>query len=356
MFVDIASIALGMIVGTIYAFSGFRDEGKSDALIDNSRVKNLVYILGGLPLTLLGDFSKVTGGQPLQLTGYYLLAVVVTALIIIVVVTIVLAISARALVSRDSRYAGIEPYELALVYLHSGFRAYRDAKEAAIAKAESKVIPAHEALWNFNSLLIAERHFASNPASGPVVFDQVLAAISTAAQGYLFHIPGAAFVVNYMVAVPRAAATPQQLSLLRFNDPPPNDNCSHLLVVMKYQAGALAPFISLPVRAANDYVLPGAPEAFVRKQPQIMSRKVAFPPKSPIPAAIQTDIGEFFLRAEFESVLSIPLVRGSDCVGIINVESRGKDAFVEMEPVSRLVRALQPHCTLLAYMLERSSA
>jgi hypothetical protein len=347
-----------------YQASG--DEGRTPNLKDNPRVKNLIYIGSALPTTLVADFGKLAGKDAqFQITGYYLVSAFGTGFGVIIIFAIAFAVSAHMLKRRDATYRLISPLDLAMVYLHSGFAAYRQARADEIIKAQAKIVPAHEALWNFNSLLVAEKRYLNerSEATRGFVINQVLTAMSTAAEAYLSHVPSVSFVANYMIAVPRDQATPEQLELIKFNSAP-HEDLRYILVLMRYQDGVTAPRISLPIRSARDYVLPGAPETFETLKPHtVTSRDYAFPRGSRIPRGIQDEIKAYFRVADFESFISLPLIRDDTrCVGIVNIDSRGGDAFAEPppagrrarvdDPVARLVKALQPHCTLLAYMLD----
>ena len=347
------AILVGIAAGFLYAVSGFRDTGKSQTLKDNARVKNLVYVAAALPTTLVADLGKLPGADAsLPLTLYYVGSAIASALVSIFAIAATIVLMDGRLVKRDGRYGSIQPSALALVYIHSGFEAYRSVKADEIAKAQTRVIPFHEALWNFNILLLGEKQYlaAPSPAAKGFVIHQILAAISTLAQGSMAHLPNVKIASNYMLCVDPATATAQQLELLKFNVGT-HDDCSSLLVLMTYEAGVTAPRISLPIRKSRDYVLPGAPEAFDSHQAQVMSRRVSFPTRSKIPKPVQDEIRADFEKVKFESFLSLPLVKGDSCVGIVNIESRDGDAFASPADVDRLVRALQPHCTLLTYML-----
>lgn len=356
----LAAICAGCASGFLYAFSGFNADKETATLDKNPRVHNLKYVLAVLPTVLVADIAKMGGGLTnpdthFHLTLWYVGTTIVVAGFFIGITALILAVKDWKLACADG-YESISSQNLVVTYLHHGFAAYRKAKEQAINDARnehSHSLPAHEALWNFNGLMIATRRYERQPTETlrESVINEILKAMSTAAKAYLSHVPKAKFASNYMLPVPVAQATERHLACIKFNDG--IAGCSHLLVLVAYEDGNVgAPMVSLPIREPRDYVLPGAPEAFVTLLKTSLSRNVSFAGASStqVPRDIQQQMRDYFEGARFESFISLPLMRDKHCVGIVNIDSIDADAFANQEYTERLVRALQPHCTLLASM------
>jgi hypothetical protein len=299
----------------------------------------------------VADFGKLgPADTSIPLTAYYVGATLFVALVAISATAITFSISNERLAKSDPRYNSVRAHDLMWTYLHYGFAAYRQAKEQAIAEGQAKFMPAHEALWNFNGLLLGEKRYLRSLDSTvkEIVINEILKAMSTHAKAFLSHVPKATFAANYMIPAAAVDVTPTHKALLKFNEGPAG--FSHLLVLMSYEDGSIAaPKIALPIRdgaVAGHYILPGAPEAFIRQQPTSMTRNVSFP--ADIPKDIQKQMREYLKAAKFESFISLPLIHDKQSVGIVNIDSVGADAFASQEHTERLVQALQPHCTLLA--------
>ena len=343
-------VLAGVGAGLLYAFSGFNDPKQTSTLANNPRIQNLKYAGSVLPTALVADFGKLGPvDATIPLTAYYMGTTLLVALIAIGSTAISFSVSNGRLARSDPRYGSVRARDLVWIYLHYGFAAYRQGKEQALAEGQAKIMPAHEALWNFNGLLLGEKRYlkSRDETVREIVVNEILKAMSTHAKAFLGHVPGARFAANYMIPVAAAQITPDHRRLLRFNDG--DGGYTHLLVLMSYEDGSIAaPKIALPIRetGASHYILPGAPEAFIRQQPTSMTRNVAFP--AGIPKDIQKQMREYLKAAKFESFICLPLIHDKQSVGIVNIDSLGADAFASQEHTEELVQALQPHCTLLA--------
>ncbi len=95
--------AIGIALGAFYAISGFSDSGKTDDLSKNQRVKNLLWLLGGVVAVLGGDWNQlsartITPEFRATLVAIYVICALLAAFggIVLIAITIAIALRSRS--------------------------------------------------------------------------------------------------------------------------------------------------------------------------------------------------------------------------------------------------------------------
>jgi hypothetical protein len=158
---------------------------------------------------------------------------------------------------------------------------------------------------------------------------------------------------NYMSAQRFDAAAAERLGdglLFTWGNP---GRYAHILLLERYAHQGVDRTVALPVDATPLHeatLLPGAPRAFASDFDLINSAEPVFRPK--IPKNVRQDIKQYFASLNFQSVLSLPLLRGTERVGVINIESNREDLIGEStEVLQRIEGFLRPYSMLLGLLV-----
>lgn len=350
---------IGTVMGFLFATSGFADQGKSDDLSKNPRVKNLIWLIGAGGAVFLADWKIMSGGgvDPAlrgQLVFAYVAAAVVLAVVTIAFISAIIYLSVRAAARHNPAlrdYAG----ELVVQYVSFGLRAYRTLRaEFEIKAGES--LSAAEALRTSGSTLsilfaaVALDRKQSDHRLRDQFIDQTLEAIEDTVK--LFAPKGADLQLqtNYMVRVPQDGLN----GLAPHFAPDPLDSYEAFLILRRYRQGGNPP-VALPICKPQPprSQLPGAPMAVVTQRACLLNTaKVTFKPG--VPAKVQKDIRAFFRDVHYASVLSLPIIWDREVIGVVNIESDQVDLVGRgADMVARIGSALAPYSVVLGELVSR---
>lgn len=348
---------IGFLMGMLYALSGFNDSGKNDDLKANPRVRNLLWIISGAVGVLLADWkifsdSGVTSEQRAVLVAAYLLAAVVSAAVW--VIGIAIGIFANAATQSQKSVRG-HAFDLTLTFLSSGYKKYQLSKNEFLKRKDLAVAELAGEVGLVTSSLIARALRDREPGADPANRENTVSTLMEAASEIVQLVSDGAnpeLRTNYMLSVPKdelnaAKATKPYFT---YGD---TGRYETYLVLERYRSGPYSA-ICLPVEPRNsgDRALPGAPHAFYSGEFGVINAKK--PPKCGwLPKATQAEIADFFRKVDFQSVLSVPIIKGDQRVGVLNIESSLEDV-VGQGPgiVKELVKALAPLLLLLGEVLD----
>jgi GAF domain len=155
--------------------------------------------------------------------------------------------------------------------------------------------------------------------------------------------------INYMRAIPKERATAEQLSMIQFGKPP-DAEYSHILLLEQYTLGTITPKFALPVHCDEQRCLPGAPTAFLKNRPvAVVASRIEF--AADVPRRTRNEITAYFKQEKFRSFLSVPMQRGDEIVGVVNIEAKTAIFDPRDLRVNVVAESLHPLCMSLAYLV-----
>ena len=327
----------------------------------------VTYGLGGLLVTVVADWKRLLPAKASEnVDAVSLLANYGGGFIVAMALVIVCYI---AMIYVTSRGSGYPPFQAVLDFLFYGYghftgrlEQHRTSQQVQRAFTEAT----GKAAQYLAAIVLRTHRYLANPNDDARkdLYREILDAITTQCTPFLSGGSGYESNANYMLAVPIEKITQQQKDSTRFLSGP-MDDLSHLLVLCDYakEAGALDSF-SLPVpKMVGDWeerVLPGAPEAFLRKKMVVVGGG-STPFGSGVPKKVREDITDFFKKQSYRCFVSliVPLRVDGFPIGVVNVESNHdgivrhpnrEKVLVEMRDL------LQPYCALLGLLLAYKKA
>jgi hypothetical protein len=303
--------AIGLVLGVLYALSGFADAGKTDDLSKNQRVKNLLWLLGGAGAVLLGDWSllspaEITPQERAALVSTYAFCAVSAAVGGIVLIAVVIALTIRDRGTRKPQFKG-RVGELVLDYITYGYRYFRtqlenlDKEVSVSADAAQSMSELGKAVATVMTTTALDR-MLSDQRQRETFIDQVLDAMEQTVKLFASGVHNLELQTNYMVRV--TAGDLGQVQPLFVDEP--LDNYDGFLILRRYRTG-MKNLTCLPLETAAraKHVLPGAPTSVAKQSScQINPRKLSF--ESAVPVPLQKQVKDFFRDANYASVLSVP--------------------------------------------------
>jgi hypothetical protein len=119
----------------------------------------------------------------------------------------------------------------------------------------------------------------------------------------------------------------------------------------KAHANIVVPF---ELKSDHDRLLPGAPEAFVLKEPVIINDTSRLRFRGNTPTRSTDAMKNYLARQEFNSFASFPILHGENVVGVLNIDARPTDVFGRTGTErAELGRFLLPLTTCLGLILAR---
>jgi hypothetical protein len=357
---------VGFVFGLLFAVSGWTDSGKTDDFSKTVRVKNFLWLIGGVVTVVFGDWKVVVSSTQEDVKGWMLLAYLAGAMgaailgVLAIAITIALTASAR---KKSHPSFGDRTGELVLEYIQYGYRYYRGqldridkevATAAALAASQSLSTP--QSLQESGKLLatlIAVTTSARDEADPNLLeryIDQVLIGIEDTVKLFASNVRGLRLRTNYMVEIVQA-----QVDVTPMFASGPLDKYRGFLRLRRYRDREVGP-ICLPVETKTRAIriLPGAP-ACVFKQSACLINTKDLKFESGVPKAVQTEVKKFFNTKPYASVLSVPVILGTRVIGVANVESSHIDVVdLGFDMVERIADALVPFCMVLGELVNRT--
>lgn len=357
---------VGVVLGLLFAVSGYTDSGKTDDLSKNVRVKNFLWLIGGVFAVILGDWSVLTSTMKEDVKGEMLLAylggAMVAALLGVLLIAISIAHTARTRARQNPGF-GNRTSELVLEYIQYGYRYYRGQLErldkevaAADALAASQALSTPQSLQESGKLLatlIAVTSLAHDEEDPDVLeryIDQVLIGIEDTVKLFASNVKGLRLRTNYMVEIAEA-----QLDVDPMFVSGQLNKYRGFLRLRRYRDRTVGP-VCLPVEPPTraNRVLPGAPACVFRQSACLINRRdLKF--ESGVPKTVQADVRRFFNAQTYDSVLCVPVILGTRVIGVVNVESSHIDVVgLGFDMVERIADALVPFCMVLGELVSRT--
>jgi len=366
---EVVVLVLGCLIGLIFAFSAWRGSTKDTPLKEDPRIKALLWGLGGLLVTLLGDWDGLLKGSTIdkpRLLSFYASGFLGVAIIAITSTAgVILVRSWWERRTNPSEYPE-QPFHPVIDYLSYGYQYYmKEYQEAVIRKRARDSVIFKDFMGHYAVILAAHVALVGRYLDSPTPevrkdsCKRLLEQICMVAEPYLKEGHEYYANANYMVAVPYKDTTEEERKSLHFGWGDPS-RYSHLLILEDYAyPGTTAPGkFALPVEdpeKTNDYLeltLPGAPEAFLRKDALAVGGNISFDKR--VPVEIQEKIKQYLARQKFTCFISLIIPGPGDYmpIGVVNIETNHQKILQAKEETrTELAKILQPFCMLLGVVL-----
>jgi GAF domain-containing protein len=360
---EIVFALIGVLMGGVFVLSSWKGSLKGSDLKSDPRIKSLGWAIAGFFATFLGrwekllDLDKVDRGRLLLA---YTLPLLLTALGAVAAISLMIFVRFAAIRRHNSRQYLSESFGPVLEYLHYGYQRYKEEYEEALeAEKKSRLLRYRELNAAGSSQLaldiLAIERYRGEPSEAlrANLCRQILDHIRLVVQSYMQVDSTPRLNANIMVAIPVAEATQVDWNLAKFVYQK-HDEYGHLLILREYVSPEGQETFALPVvsrtavKKPKDWVLLGAPDAFLRQEVLVIrTHNLDFAKEMPHP--IRQEIQNYFDGKEtFRSFACLPVTGAGGPLGIVNVESDQEHIFQESEEVqSEIARVLQPFCALL---------
>ena len=347
-------VFLGLLMGIIFFVSWRGSSTKEISFKNDSRVKALLYGLGGFFTTLIADWKALLGGDvdKKQLLILYGVSFGIVALLGPLVMFGFIWLKLELIKRRKPEECPGQPFYFALDYLIYGYRYHREelerlAEAARERRAERRAEIYAAAATNLAALLLS-------PTTS------VQDVLKNMCQIFKSHIAASEIPdvnANLMVSKPYSEATPEQLDRLKFKFGD-ESRYGSLLYLTDYAYDKGEERIALPVEDSNrtpdwlNIVLLGAPEAFLRKRETVVNtRKLDFATK--IPKTVREDMTQYFKGKGFKSFACLTVISEGSVIGIVNIESSHE--LVSDTIQVEVAKILQPFCAVISLILVKRS-
>lgn len=350
--------AIGIAMGLLYAFSGFRDNQKSDVLQNNPRVKNFLWIVGGAVTVVFADWKilsqdEISTALRGKATLSYVACATVTMVVFLSAIAVGIYFNAK---SRGSNNESMKrsAFQLLMIFLHHGYAKYLEKYSELDRNSTPEEIHNRENLAQYGKAVATSIAVCMRDSAAGISREHRLGTIDNlldAIENTVLLMSGGsrdlAIKTNYMVRVARQDLQRERAPapLFQFGDAA---RYERFLVLRRYK-GSRGAQVCLPVepKGGNEPILPGAPEAFSSGEYRIINSKSVNIEKG-FPKNIKDDLSKYFKNAPYKSVMSLPISKGRKIIGILNIESNKVDILDQSDDmVDRIARAIQPYCLLL---------
>lgn len=259
-----------------------------------------------------------------------------------------------------------QPFHPVIDYLSYGYQFYLTQYREAVARKQSSAVAVFKDLMGKYAVVLAgdialvTRYLQlAGPGDHKNLCKQLLEQICTVAEPYIKEGADYSGNANYMIAIRYDEASEDQKKSAHFTWGD-TGRYSHLLILedYAYPAATTAPAkFALPVEdpeKTKDYLewtLPGAPEAFLRKEALAVGDKIVF--GKHVPVEVQEQIKEYLARQNFTCFISlvIPGQGHGRPIGILNIETNhNKILHASEETQNELGKMLHPFCMLLGVL------
>jgi hypothetical protein len=367
---EMIALALAVIGGTLCVIATSNTGQQSSSFWKKTRYQGYSWLLmSGFSMLLLNWKGLELFKSLDQAHFTWLYAAWAFAAVVLAHLAALAAIAVETCLLKHSRALRPACLSLMVRFVKDGWDPYQTEKQALIA-AEAMAGKTEQEQAALVVAGLAIDVLTRLPTADAAAREMLAEKILLGMQGELKKIAGddkLELHLNYLRAVPwaRAIADPVLQSGMRFDFGIVNvqreSRYTYLLILHYRLLQARGPDIRFGVadhsradtRAA---LLPGAPEAVAYGRPWFRARgrenRFALEFAAGVPAAVRGEVTKFFDGLDCLSVLSIPLVKGSETVGVLNVESsatdligRGRHGYLEAATV------VSPLCTILAHVV-----
>lgn len=366
---------LGVLLGNFYVFSGYglsngektlnRDSGE---IQKSPRIKNLQYLLSGAVAALLINWRPFAGEQfsSSNVFAAYLFGSILGASISLYYVKRSIEKQISEINTSRRSVPFISPRQMVLDYFHYGYHAFSESLEKydeiesiltyheeffeQIADIQARTQAHLAAFTQLKEIPEEEREYRKDD-----IENEIIATIKQMVNLYAQDDLGVK--INCTILIYQSN-TPCLSRILFVETEEQRQGLNGCLAFRKRPRGSEAPlFVPVPKSHDNgEFLLPGAPEAFVNQNyASFNTRDLKF--NDSVPEAVRVKVVAYFTMPIFgwvQSVTCIPFGRVSDPSersGVINLESDRPFLVGEEARLEHLIRAIQP----LTFMLGRVS-
>jgi len=354
--VYILSAAIGAVVGVIYSFQEYNGKS-SDEIRKSPRYKNLGIVLGAGLVGAAVDWRSLATltGQNANVSRFsvviwYDLAVITTVVLFLAVGIVAVSLEARHRNRRVARRARLPPIVAIGLFVGQGYAAY--VKRVAKIDSEIEGVGGQDTTLVVTRLIrlarAAEQGFNTTRSDRKVWVQHVL---GLAIDAVVAQMPEARFQIRFascMRAIPLGSVSSEQLSMIPF-DALSMTGCTEVLVP-GWQINGAPESAALPVCENASQCIPGPPRAFRDNAVQaIVTNRVK--PSTSVPKGLHSDIRDYFRRARYRSLLSVPIEGPTGVVGVLNVEADSEMFDPDNPRVFEIGESLYPLGRSLASLL-----
>lgn len=354
---------IGLFFGSLYSIVSFSKPEKPSDLKSDPRITNLLWVLGGALLTLLGDWGKVSSSaqdlsQRIPLLVSYGVGVLIGAFLTIIFVCARIYCNIKRM--REENPSFLKDYnDFILDYLYYGYNSYKELIEVVNKRNIDCRSKDHTAeISEIISISYSSARFAvSNKDQNTIIktTSDLLKSIENIIKLLCIDSSGLALKSNLMIV----SSSCSNNNKLKFSTDPDLKIGKDVLLLKRHSSGG-GQQICLPMPDSNfpECALPGAPEATLMdtKQPAIINcQNVKF--RTGIPSATQKEIKKFFSSVSYKSVISLPLLAmhsgQPQIVGVVNIESNRENVLGEgVDKIVDISTVLSPMCLILATLAD----
>lgn len=372
--VFVIGFGAGMVL-TIVAWKHNTD-GKENRGLKDPRVTVLAYGSIGLVAVLIADWDKFVpdaGILPSIFAVTYLFGFVSAAFIVLFFGFVFVWLIALSIQRRYTNCdAGIW-LRWPLDFVFKGYAyCHESINNAKQQDGDSKCAKLEESIDNYRNLVsggsknlggsiaAAHRYISGlDNINAAVTFENILKGICEFTNPWINAHPSSSTNANVMLAHKIGNSPHGVIPNFKWHD-----EISHILVIQHYanlNSTTATHRFALPVEPmANgewkDRVLPGAPSAFLTRQPQVVRKgHVDFNEK--IPNKTRKEINSYLDMQNFNCFFSfvIAMCDGDHPIGVVNIEASRDESEspINKEMLDELNLVLQPHFMLLGMLLYR---
>lgn len=353
------AVALGVLVGLIFALTWVGSGKKPVAFKDDPRIKGLMWALASAFGSVFAAWNEILGDKTIDraaIGSYYAFTLIVSVLFFLFWLTLAVIWQARSVdraFAGSPQMAGFSPGVEFLIYGYQHVRNTLDEIRQNMLEKELSDLKRVVSLAAKNlaaSLVSADRNL-SQGVSNQSLISTVLDQISSISTYYLRSKSHAN--ANWMIAIPSHELRADDKSKVRYTY---GDTArySYYLALRDYANNQGSQDFILPVENRDDQAslgrtLPGAPEAFIRREHLYVSTKdLTFAPE--VPKSVKDAIAGYFKQQKFTCFVSLILYGDNNTpLGIVNIES-DNDA-VDKRRMTDLGVALEPFLALLSLVI-----
>lgn len=358
------AVAVGVLLGFIFSTSGWKGSQRSSELKNDPRVRSLTWAIGAGALAFLGSWKELLEDDHISrsaIGGFYIMSFILSVLIGVVIMTTIVVAGARKARKRDPNLWPERGFSPVLEFWAHGYQHYQDRLSDLMEKnrrdADAHALEELRSIVNNAAEGLAACILAVKKGEERLVIEYILRQMVAISRYYLqtnSHVNA-----NWMLALHPHQLTASDRKEIRYTFDDEN-RYQYFLALKGYMTKSYAQSFLLPVergdKAGMRKILPGAPEAFVRRQPVVVSVK-SLDWARDVPEKIRQEVTEYFFTQPFKSFVSLVIPGEENTpLGIVNIESDNDEATQDKERMQQLIASLQPFLALLSLMIRLEGA
>ncbi len=353
-------------MGFVFVFVGWK--GSATKAFDRNHpiVKGFLYGLVGVLATLMTDWKALFGSSvdKTRLVTFYGIPYVIVGFGGVLAIGFGIWIKFVWLRRDKPEDVPSRPFDLALDYFTGGYGYHKKEYERLLDLQRQDRLTGFRRLAasganKLAALIHAATEYQKHPTNEvrKLLIQQVLQLICLMVEAHTQDAPQSDLNASLMIAVPFTAATEPQKKSLKFTWGDMT-RYGHILVLCEYAYERGQEHFSLPVedpdrnRDWENWILLGAPEAFLRKKELVVrTKKLDFARE--VPKNIQGDIEQHFKGKGYQSFGCLIVPKEGSLIGVVNVESQRDHIFLGSDEIqNEIAQALQPFCAVLSLILQ----